>query len=403
MTGQTVGTYFNWGMLALLLAFKLLTKQYWHAFLSLITALATLSVYQSGVIIGYRAWSYITIILGLISLYKTYFSAARRPGIFFWFMLLILGTFHLFFIEQTSSFLYSRGQLVQIATGLSAFAITCYVTRYYHGTEYLKQFALLLITVNAISLIIPQNLSLESRLGVGLNMDPNGLGTIAILATLFTLLYLSLSTRNINFFHIVPVLVFIGIVLIRTGSRNSIATAILLIGLYLITDIRIKHSIVNIVLIASVFIGLAMFSQSSQLDYLNTRFDRAIGSEGRIDRLDHLLIAGTMAWDNPMGLGGGGFKENYREYSVKIGRTSVYTNVDPHNLFGMALADWGIPGGLLLIAGFIGIARGIKLEGGPIVRYKYLALFAFIMLANSGMSLNPIFMSFLAFDARDEN
>jgi hypothetical protein len=400
--GQAIGTYFYWGVLALLLAFKLLTRKLWHGFLVLLTALATLSVYQGGVIIGYRAWFYITMILGFVALFRLQFSQVRRQGIIFWFMLLMLGTFHLFFVDSTTRFLYSRGQIVYMATGLSSFAITCFIARYYQGKEYLRMFSLLIFAVCTLSLLVPQKLSAESRIGIDLNMDPNGLGSIAIYAILFGLLYLSLFKSRAALF-IVPGLIVVGLALIKTGSRNSITTAIVLLGLYLLTDMRIKKSIVNFVLIACVFAGLTMLSESSQLDYLSTRFEKATGKEGKIDRLDHLIVAGAMALDEPLGMGGGGFKENYNEYSAKTGRATIFKSVDPHNLFGMALADWGVPGIFLLLAGFVGVGIGIRNEGGRVSRFKMLALVAFVMLANAGMNLSPVFMSLFALNTHDES
>lgn len=398
---QVIGTYFYWGVLALLFLSKLLAGRFWHCYLVLIAALCTLFVFQAGVIIGYRSWFYLTILVGVITLFKGHFSQLEKPGIVFWFFLLILGACHLLFAEEESGFLYSRGQILYIAVGLSAYFIASHASRYLHSIERLRNLTFLIFAGCTICLIVPLTLSENTRLGVGLKMDPNGLGITAIYAILFGLLYLSLSKGRNDYLLVVAGFVFIGLVLIQTGSRNAISTALCVLGLYFLSDLRIRKSAVNIVTILLVFAGLAVFAETSQLDYLDQRFNRAFGTEGRIDRLDHLVIAIAMAVDHPLGLGGGGFKENYREYSLLVGRSSVFTKVDPHNLFGMALADWGFPGLILLVAGFVGVGLSIRKDRGLLFRFKVIGLITFLILVNAGMNLSPIFMSLLALKMRD--
>jgi hypothetical protein len=394
---QVQGVYFYWILLGLMLTFNLLRGKDWRTFLILITALATLSVFQAGIIIGYRSWYYITIVTAIFLTFRRNAKYFSMPGFRWWFLLVMLGAARLFFIESEAAFGYSRGAVLQIAAGLSAFAIgyQCLTQREYG--EAISQLSFLIMAVCTISLLIPLYLTEgeSMRLGEGIGMDANGLGITATYAFFAMLLY-SLTEKKKRIFIIIGIVtLFLVVVLIRTGSRQSISTNLLMFGIFFIFSFRGKIKLRSLVIIAGIFISLSVFVSVGQLSYLEARYNKAFGAEGKIDRLDYLKASIYMAADHPMGMGGGGFKENFNEYKYKAGIESVYTNVSPHSLFGMVLADWGVPGIFLLLAGFYSLSRHIMRLKGLAFTVKILSLIIYFFLANSGMSFPPIFMSFL--------
>lgn len=394
---QTYGTYFYWSILALLFAFNLLESRYWESFLVLTAALATLSVFQAGVIIGYRSWYYITIITAVFLSFKFNYRYFSSPGFRWWFLLLLLGMFHLIFVQSESAFDFAKGAVLQIGVGLSAFAIAYQTSRVREYREAISQLSFLIMSVCVVSLLVPMYLGIDEslRLAVGIMMDANGIGITAVYAFVAMLCFMLDDKRKPNTVIIVSVTSFLSVVLIRTASRQAIISILLALGTFIVMTFRQKLIMNKILVVLGILLSISYLVSAAQLSYVQGRFAKTIGSEGKIDRLDHLIISLYMVADHPLGLGGGGFKDNFNEYKYKAGIESIYTNINPHTLFGMVIADWGMPGFLLLLAGFITIGQHIAKLRGLSFNVKALILITYLILANAGMSFLPICMIFL--------
>lgn len=392
---QTTGSSFFWIVLILLFIVYFLGNNYWNLFLVLITALSTLSVFRAGIELGYNLWSYLTIGLFIFLSLRIKTTYLSLPGLIWWVLLLCLGVFHLFFAEWEPGYIYSKFTLLKIATGLSMFAIAHELTVLRNFKDAVSQISFLVMSVCTISLIVPLYLSEKTRLGTGIGMDANGLGITAIYAFYSGLAYILFNEKKRSIYFFCIIVMFLVVVLVQTGSRQAITSCILLVGLYTILSIKKIFKLQYLLIIASIFIGLAYFVSETQISYLDARFNKAFGLEGKIDRLDHLKVSLYMVNDHPLGLGGGGFKEHFNEYKYKAGIISRFTNINPHTLFGMVLADWGIPGILLLAGGFISLFKYIFRLKEEAFIIKALAGILYVILANAGMVFPPIFMVYL--------
>lgn len=400
---QTFGVYFYWSILGLLFSFYLLSNRYWQSFLVLTTALATLPIFQAGVIVGFRTWYYITIITAVFLSFRLKMGYFSMPGFKWWFLLLLLGMFDLLFAQSSAGFNYSRGALIQIVAGLSAFAIAYQVSRLRDYREAISQLSFLIMAVCTLSLLVPllisQSIGTDEsmRLGEEMSMDANGIGTTSIYAFVAMLFYVLDEKRILKAPIIIIVIGLFIVAIVKSGSRSNIITGVLTLGLFLIMTFRQKFKRYHLIILISMFLSVAYLIGAKQLAYVEDRFTTAYDSVGGrgIDRINHLLISLYMVADHPLGLGGGGFVDNFNQYKGQAGVVTFARAPSPHTLFGMVIADWGIPGILLLLGGFVAIARSILRSKGLSRTVKALALCAYLILANAGMSFPPIFMSLL--------
>lgn len=400
---QTIGTYFYWLILGILFIFCLLSNRNWQSFLVLATALATLSIFQAGVIVGYRTWYYITIITAIFLSFRFKLGYFSMPGFRWWFLLLLLGAFDLLFAQSEAGFRYSRGAILQIAAGLSAFAIAYQVSRLREYRDAISQLSFLIMAVCTISLLVPligsQSIGTDEslRLGEEMRMDANGVGTTSIYAFIAMLFFVLDERRKLKAPLVVLVICLFIVALVKTGSRSSMITAVLTLCLFLFMTFRQKLKMYHFIIIISLFLSIVYLVSAKQFSYVEQRFDKTMDTGGgiQVDRIDHLIISLYMVADHPLGLGGGGFVDNFSKYAHKAGIYSASRAPSPHTLFGMVIADWGIPGILLLLGGFVAIGRSIMKSKGLPRTVKALTLFAYLILANAGASFPPILMALL--------
>jgi len=400
---QNIGTYSYWSMLFFVLTIYLIKGKDWNVFLVLVTAFGSLSVFQAGTIVGYNIWYYVLIPLAILLTFRRGIDYMSLPGFKWWLFLLLLGSIHLILIESEMAFEYSFYAVVRIGAGLSLLGVGYQVAKLREYRDAITQVTFLVMSVCTISLVVPFMLSQDFRLGEEIDMDANGLGISAIYAFLSCLIYLHFN-RSIKSVVIVCLIIsFLVVVLIQTGSRQAISTSILLLGLFAFFSLRNRVRLRYLVILLSISASLAFFVSEGQLAYVEERFSRTFGAEREIDRIDHLRVSLHMVAEHPLGLGGGGFRENFNEYKYKAGVRSIFTNIQPHTLFGMVMADWGLPGIFLLIGGFFALSKFVlKLKEESFV-VGALALFAFFALSNTGTSFMPVLLGIIGLNRIEQD
>lgn len=203
--------------------------------------------------------------------------------------------------------------------------------------------------LGAAMLLVPLLLSSSTRIGIDQRMDPNGVALLAVQVVLAVVsLYLLWPNLKVA-------IIFGGgaafsvTVLFRTASRQGIviAMAALLVAVIASGHFGRRLKTAAIVLFAGV---LALISVSpARMEYVQMRFDRAASEGSGISRIAHLRIATSIAVAHPLGLGSGGFRYEFRRYARSAEIAPGRSRPRPHGLLAMALADWGIPGGMLYL------------------------------------------------------